>query len=61
MLVLIYEHMATTPKLARKRMSQTRGGLLAPYLFHFALFVAVFFAIIGGALFILNFASAYAV
>ncbi len=29
-----------------------------PYVFHFALFIVVFFAIIGSALFVLNFASA---
>jgi hypothetical protein len=32
---------------------------LGPYLFHFAIFVTVFFFIIGGALFVINFASAY--
>ena len=43
----------------KTRNRKTQKGSLAPYLFHFGLFVAVFFAIIGGALFILNFASAY--
>jgi choline-glycine betaine transporter len=45
---------------AKARTRKAQKDSLAPYLFHFGLFVAVFFAIIGGALFILNFASAYA-
>ena len=50
-------HMAVPKKLMRTRV---RKAPLAPYIFHFAVFVTVFFFIIGGALFVINFASAMA-
>lgn len=54
-------YMALPQTQTRTQIRKNQKGSFAPYLFHFGLFVVVFFSIIGGALFILNFASAYGV
>ena len=40
------------------RVKQGTKGSPIPYLFHFGMFVGAFFALIGGALFVINIAGA---